>query len=176
MPGVLWSSACFYSCFVPPDLTRSCNIYSTGSHQGCVRSRAPWHQYCFCEQRPWRLARLGHIAPCPWPLAPACQTATIGSQGLSQRIVAGVWGEALQPNTSIHRQLCCALAYLHRQICLDAACVDDAAGKRTCNSTHFGLRRRSAEARNSSAPRRAEQSGSLVKLAKIVSCPHGAWI
>lgn len=82
----------------------------------------------------------------------------------------------LQPNTSIHRQLCCALAYSHRQICLDAACVDDAAGKRTCNSTHFGLRRRSAEARNSSAPRRAEQSGSLVKLAKIVSCPHGAWM
>ncbi|KAL6786954.1 hypothetical protein J3E68DRAFT_171558 [Trichoderma sp. SZMC 28012] len=78
----------------------------------------------------------------------------------------------LQPNTSIHRQLCCALAYSYRQICFDAACVDDAAGKRTCNSTHFGLRRRSAEARNSSAPRRAEQKVALVKLAKIVSCPH----
>ncbi|KAL6823118.1 hypothetical protein J3E69DRAFT_356778 [Trichoderma sp. SZMC 28015] len=78
----------------------------------------------------------------------------------------------LQPNTSIHRQLCCALAYSYRQICFDAACVDDAAGKRTCNSTHFGLRGRSAEARNSSAPRRAEQNVALVKLAKIVSCPH----
>ncbi|KAL7913500.1 hypothetical protein GGI35DRAFT_211598 [Trichoderma velutinum] len=36
--------------------------------------------------------------------------------------------------------------------------------------THFGLRRRRAEARYSSAPRRAEQSGSR-EACQIVSCP-----